>query len=261
MRSADHVEQRWRLRLAVDHPSGVENLVPAVLGVGLREHHQFDVARVAPHPANEQPDKIVDLVIRQGQTQAPIGLDQRLTPTAEQINPAQRRRREMLEEPGGLRKISEHGFGHAIMQQGRHPRPIGIRHALEAVGDAALDAFNRRQAAIPCNFRRLRRPRRNRADTRRHEKQLTVRGRFSRTLLEQGRQPVALGGAQGFAQKDEVPEFRAKHTRRRHKRPDLPSQCLKTKSRNSRITAQKQGFGHDDFRAREKRTGRLRRLS
>jgi hypothetical protein len=33
--------------LAVDVPTGVEDLVAAVLGVGLGEHHQFDVVRVA----------------------------------------------------------------------------------------------------------------------------------------------------------------------------------------------------------------------
>ncbi len=31
------------LLFAVDGPVGVEDLVPAVLGVGLGEHHQFDV--------------------------------------------------------------------------------------------------------------------------------------------------------------------------------------------------------------------------
>ena len=36
-----------RLRLAVDNPVGVEYLVPAVLGVGLGEHHQLHVRRIA----------------------------------------------------------------------------------------------------------------------------------------------------------------------------------------------------------------------
>ncbi|KAG1314737.1 hypothetical protein G6F63_016151 [Rhizopus arrhizus] len=44
----DHPEQRAVLFLAVDGPAGVEDLVAAVLGIGLREHHQFDVGGVAP---------------------------------------------------------------------------------------------------------------------------------------------------------------------------------------------------------------------
>jgi hypothetical protein len=34
------------LLVPVDGPAGVEDLVPAMLGIGLREHHQFDVGRV-----------------------------------------------------------------------------------------------------------------------------------------------------------------------------------------------------------------------
>ena len=48
MRVADHREQRLRLRDAVDDELGVEDLVAAVLGVRLREHHQLDIGRIAP---------------------------------------------------------------------------------------------------------------------------------------------------------------------------------------------------------------------
>jgi hypothetical protein len=34
--------------LAVDDPRRVEDLVPAMLGVGLREHHQFHIRGVSP---------------------------------------------------------------------------------------------------------------------------------------------------------------------------------------------------------------------
>src|SRR4030067_2387749 len=44
---ADHAEQRIGLRLAVNDPVGVKNLVAAVLGIGLREHHKFDVGGIA----------------------------------------------------------------------------------------------------------------------------------------------------------------------------------------------------------------------
>jgi hypothetical protein len=51
MRVTDHREQAPFLRDAVDHPIRVEDLVPAVLGVRLREHHQFDVGRIAAEAA------------------------------------------------------------------------------------------------------------------------------------------------------------------------------------------------------------------
>ena len=47
VRVLDHLEQRLRLLVTVDAPTGVEHLVPAVLGIRLREHHQFGVGRVA----------------------------------------------------------------------------------------------------------------------------------------------------------------------------------------------------------------------
>ena len=42
----DHLKERVRLRLAVDVPAGVEDLVPTMFRVGLREHHQLDIGRI-----------------------------------------------------------------------------------------------------------------------------------------------------------------------------------------------------------------------
>src|SRR5205807_8422035 len=47
----DHREQRLRLLRAVDDPVGVEDLVPAMLGVRLREHGELDIRGVAPKAA------------------------------------------------------------------------------------------------------------------------------------------------------------------------------------------------------------------
>ena len=44
---ANHAKHAHRLRRAIDAELGIENLVPAMLAIGLREHHQFDVRRVA----------------------------------------------------------------------------------------------------------------------------------------------------------------------------------------------------------------------
>ena len=48
--------------------SRVEDLVAAVLGIGLREHHQLDIGGIAPERA-ESLDQIVDLLGRQREPQ------------------------------------------------------------------------------------------------------------------------------------------------------------------------------------------------
>ena len=64
----DHLEQRGRLLAAIDRPAGIEDLVPAMLGIGLREHHQLDVVRVAAK-LGVTIAQVVDLVLRQCQAQ------------------------------------------------------------------------------------------------------------------------------------------------------------------------------------------------
>ena len=70
---SNHREQRMRLLLAIDHELRVENLVPTVLGIGLREHHQLNVGGIARKLA-EGIEQIVDLIIRQCQSEAAIRL-------------------------------------------------------------------------------------------------------------------------------------------------------------------------------------------
>ena len=59
------------MRHAVDDEVGVEDFVAAVLGIGLRKHHQFDIAGVALQ-AGEGVDQVIHLVI--GQCQAKLGV-------------------------------------------------------------------------------------------------------------------------------------------------------------------------------------------
>ena len=68
VRLADHREQALVLRHAVDDPVGVEDLVPAVLGVRLREHHELDVGRIAAQAAEARVE-VVDFVGRQREAQ------------------------------------------------------------------------------------------------------------------------------------------------------------------------------------------------
>ena len=65
VRVANHAEQRFRLLFAVQNEIGIEDFVAAVFRIGLREHHQFHVGRVAVQRAIVF-DQIVYLVGRQG---------------------------------------------------------------------------------------------------------------------------------------------------------------------------------------------------
>ena len=67
----NHAEQPFSLRLTIDDPVGVENLVPAMFRICLREHHQFGVGRVALEVAVAR-GEIIDLVLRQGEAEIDI---------------------------------------------------------------------------------------------------------------------------------------------------------------------------------------------
>ena len=66
VRGAYHAEQRNVFHLAINHPIGVEDFMAAMLRVGLREHHQLHIRRIAPHTL-EVVDQIIDFVFGQGQ--------------------------------------------------------------------------------------------------------------------------------------------------------------------------------------------------
>jgi hypothetical protein len=173
----DHAEQRFAARLTVDHPGGVENLVPAVLGIGLREHHQLDVGRVALR-LEEQIGEVIDFVLRQGQAQPPVRRDQFSTTAAQQIDAGQRFWSEVAEQIRRARKAVEHGFQHAIMQQRGDAGPLGRRESalpvIEPEGNAAFNTFDCLQAAVAGDVACLRRPRRDRSDARCDEEQFAA---------------------------------------------------------------------------------------
>ena len=73
VRVADHAEQAVRHVAAVDAVRGVEDLVPAVFGVGLREHHQFGIGRIAAECAVAVL-QIGHFVLAQRQAEFGIGL-------------------------------------------------------------------------------------------------------------------------------------------------------------------------------------------
>ena len=73
---ANHAEQRFGLRLAIEYKVGIEDFMAAVFGVGLGKHHQLDIAGVAPQSAVIV-EQIIDFVVRQGQAHLAVGCHQR----------------------------------------------------------------------------------------------------------------------------------------------------------------------------------------
>ena len=121
----DHFEQRLRLLFAVDNPVGVENFVAAVLGVGLREHIQFDVVRVAIQ-LNECILKVVDFIFCERQTKTQVCVDQRLTPLPQQIHALYRRRLMVGEQFLRIIQRVKHALHHAVVQLRCHGLPLRV---------------------------------------------------------------------------------------------------------------------------------------
>lgn len=153
----DHREQALRLGLAVDGKAGIEDLVAAVLAVGLREHHQLDVARVASEPG-EGFDQVVDLVFRQRQAKTRVGRHQRGAAPALHVDQRHRLGRQLAEKAGGLLDRGQHRFGHAVVQRDGHGgQQVAFEHGrladqrgleLQVVLGDALDPAQRQAAVV-----------------------------------------------------------------------------------------------------------------
>ena len=113
---ADHAEQALVLRHAVDGEVGVEDLVAAVLAVGLGEHHQLHIGRVAAQPG-EGFHQVVDLVRRQRQAPVAVGPLQRGLAAGQHVHMGQRLGVQLGEQRGGIVPRSQHALGHAVVQQ------------------------------------------------------------------------------------------------------------------------------------------------
>jgi hypothetical protein len=156
----DQPEQRAGLGHAVDHELGVEDLVPAVLAVGLREHHQLDVGGIAAELGVGR-GQVIDLVGRQRQAEGAIGRRQGASRFGAERDRAEGPRRRGREQP--LVERVDHALGHAIGQRGLDRR--GRRAAHHPRG-GALDPGHRGQPRGVGDVGGLRRPRRDRAQAR-----------------------------------------------------------------------------------------------
>ena len=161
---ADHVEEGALLALAVDDPRGVEDLVPAVLGVDVGEHHQLDVGGIAAE-AEVGVGQVVDFLGGQGQPPAGVGLHQGGASVAAEGNRLQGTGLVAREET--LRGV-DHRFRHAVVQQGEQGVEVRDAGAREGVAGAAFDAVHG-GAAVGGDVGGLARPRRDRPRPRGHE--------------------------------------------------------------------------------------------
>ena len=155
---ADHLEQGLVLLLPIHDPVSIEDLVPAVLGIGLGEHHQLHIRGVAPQGA-EALIQIFDLILGQGQAQFTVGQLQGRLAAADQINALQGCGLGMHKQALRLLLIEQHRFGHAVMQQISHRIQLMFRKWIasrgEIVGNATFQASNGAKATVMGNIGRL----------------------------------------------------------------------------------------------------------
>ncbi|MNN15348.1 hypothetical protein D3C81_1284500 [compost metagenome] len=175
-----------------------------MLAVGLREHHQFHVGRVAAE-LGVGVEQVVDLVLGQRETHRRVGLLQRGTAGGD-VHEAQRLGRQFLEQPGGVLARGDHGFGHAVEQvRGHGGAHVGVQRLAAAQQalladhgdlDATLDAVHVRQPAVMRDVRGLAGPWRDRAETRNHHEAVALGlGRERRAVGQQrGNARLVFGG-------------------------------------------------------------------
>ena len=175
MSRADHVEQRVGHGLVVDDELRVEDLVPAMLGVGLRKHHELDIRRVASELL-ERLDQVADLIVRERKAELGVGARERRVPVRTERHPPQRTRCTAAKEVRLVLRDPER-LGHSIMQQRPERAQLGLRkrlHRLDVVGRAALDPPYRLEAADEDDIGGLAGPGRDRPEPRCDEQPLST---------------------------------------------------------------------------------------
>ena len=203
---ANHPEHRQRLLDAVDGELRVEDLVAAMFAVGLREHHQLDIARVAAELLKGG-HQVVDFVIAERQAEFGVGRQQRRSSVAsartEHLHMRQRRSGPNVEEMRRGFALESHALGHAVMQHGGHG---GALVGVQRLGGAQQRAFQeeaelgdafqpvQRQADVARDVAGLAGPRRDGAQARHHHHRLANRSTAERVaVLQQCAQLVDIG--------------------------------------------------------------------
>ena len=158
----NHLKKRLLLTLAVDDELGAENLVAAVLGVNLAEHHKLSVGRITPS-RREALSEVLHLRLGNRKSELIVRLANCFDTLSENIKNSAGLRLARLEKIGN---ILINALGHLIVKSGE--TLLGERfRGLKA--DAALYALNRLKIAVMKNIGSLCAPRRNRTLSRSHE--------------------------------------------------------------------------------------------
>ena len=128
---ANHAEQAVRLNLPIHGEISIENLVPAMLAVGLGEHHQLDIGGVALELL-KRADQVVDFIVGQGQTPAAVGVFQSSPPTHEHVHRLHGGRGLLMKKCFCGLRVFHDRLGHAIVQQAGDGLPLGLGQARRA---------------------------------------------------------------------------------------------------------------------------------
>src|SRR5450830_827633 len=238
----DHAEQAFFLAFAVDVPTGVEDLVTAVLGVGLGEHHQFDVVRVALQ-AVEGVDQIIDLVFGQGQAQFGVGLRESGAATAEHVNRGQRLGLGVTEQTAGLFQLADDDLGHAVVQAAGDQLGLGIAElARDIEGNTAFQALDFFQAAVAGDITGLARPGRDGAEPRQNQEQAAGRllNGNAWAVLQKACQHLLFVGGQDASHVGEVSKFSIQACNSWNLLAQLLKEFAVAKGRKGRSAAQDQ---------------------
>ncbi len=147
MRILDHRKERFVLLLAVYGPVGVEYLVAAMFAIGLREHHQFDVGRIA-FGCCKCCEQVIDFIIGQCQAKFRVSLHQRVLAALRDIDECQRLRIQLAKQAGRLVGAAQDHFSHAIVQQGLHCGDAIVRQFLRAAEQTRFQVHHIQDAAL-----------------------------------------------------------------------------------------------------------------
>ncbi len=115
VRVLDHLKEALVGGLSLDDPVGIEDFVPAMLRVGLREHHELHVRGIAADRA-ELLDEVDDLIVRQRQTQITIRGFERRRGIDTQIDPRHRPWLMLIEQCFRRHRVEHDGFHHPVVQ-------------------------------------------------------------------------------------------------------------------------------------------------
>ena len=152
----DHPEERVRHLLAVDDELRAEDLVAAVLGVHLAEHHELGVGGIAPRGL-EAVREILHLRLADRKAELDVRLANGVHALLQHVERAAGLRRRTVEEI--VERVVD-ALGHLVVE-GRKGLAGNRRGNGEA--DAALDAGDALQTTVAEDVRRLRAPRGDRA--------------------------------------------------------------------------------------------------